>query len=108
MIHTGEIGTIEYRLPTIPEVLELWGKVGIDHTSATQADSPVGNPFLMMSKIIANMGVLITKVDCQIDGVKITTYEELCKHLPAMNDLCVVAGRIMESMNGGSEAKKKQ
>ena len=107
MIHAGELGTIEYRLPTVPEVLELWGKSGIDPATISESGSPANNPFLMMSKIIANMGHLITKVDCKIGDEKITSHDDLCKNVSAMGDLCQVAGRIMEAMNGGSEAKKK-
>lgn len=108
MIHAGELGTIEYRLPTVPEALELWGRIGIDPNKLDDTSSPANNVFILISKIIANMGHLVIKIDVMIDDAKVTTYDDLCKDMRATKDLCAIAGRVLEAMNGGSDAKKKQ
>jgi hypothetical protein len=107
MKHTSELGTIEFRLPSVPESLELYARMGVTPQSLTDQEASIQNPFMLMSKLIAHMGFLVTKVECEIDGSKITKYDELTQHMSAMADLCAVAGSILQAMNGGSEAKKK-
>lgn len=107
MLHKGDKGTIEYKLPTVPESLELWGRMGMEPSQLADEASPIHNSFILMSKTIANMGHLITKVDYKFGDRIVKDYESLCKEMGAMTDLCAVAGRIIEAMNGGSEDKKK-
>lgn len=108
MKHNSELGTIEFRLPSVPETLELYARMGVTPQDLTDQGASIQNPFMLMSKIIAQMGFLITKVDVTIDEQKVDTYDELTKHASAMADLCAVAGSILNAMNGGSEAKKKR
>ena len=107
MKHQGELGFIEYRLPTIPETLELWGRMGVEPADLIDEKSPIRNSFFLMSKVIAHMGFLLLRVEYKIGDKSISSYEALRTNYAAMSDLCAVAGRIVEVMNGGSEDKKK-
>jgi len=107
VIQKSELGKIEYRLPTVPESLELWARMGVDPADLSNPKASIHNSFMLMSKVIANMGYLVSKVEYTIGDKAIKDYESLCKEMSAMADLCAVARRIVEAMNGGSEAKKK-
>lgn len=105
--HKSELGKICYRLPSVPEALQLWGLMGVRQKDLLDKDASIHNEFTMLSKIIANMGYLIESVDYKIDGREVKTYDDLTCEYSAMADLCAVAGNIMQAMNGGSSSKKK-
>jgi len=105
--HKSEHGEIEFRLPTIPEALGLWGRMGVSPDDLQDKDSFIHNQFTLLSKMIGSMAPLVVRVDYTFGEVKVTDFETLCTHMEAMADLCHVAGRIMEAMQGGAEAKKK-
>ena len=107
MKHTSDLGTIEFRLPTVPETLELYARMGVTPQDLTDQGASIQNPFMLMSKLIAQIGFLVTKVEVEINEQKIDSYEELTKHAAAMADLCAIAGSVLNAMNGGAEAKKK-
>jgi len=108
--HKSEHGTIEYMLPSIPETLELWGRMGLT-TSDFKKDAKndlMKNDFMLMSKVLAHMGFLIRKVDMKVRDTEVKSYEAAVTHFPLMGDLCEVAGRILKAMmDGASEEKKK-
>jgi len=108
MKHTSELGTIEFRLPTVPETLELYARMGVTPQDLSDQGASIQNPFMLMSKLIAQIGFLVTKVEVEINEQKIDSYEELTKHAAAMTDLCAIAGTILTAMNGGPESKKKR
>lgn len=105
MIEKSDLGTIEYRQPTIPEGLEILAVIGVKSSGIDKADS---NELLMLSRVIANMGKLVLKVDCEVDGVKVTDFETICMKFEAMTMLSNIAGQIMQTIQGGLQAKKKQ
>ena len=107
MQQKSDIGVIEFRLPTVPESLELWGRMGVNPNDLKDKKAPIHNSFMLLSKVIANMGFLIVSVNCKFGDKAVKDYEALCSEMLAMTDLCAVASRIIEAMNGGSEAKKK-
>lgn len=107
MQHKSEAGVIEFRLPSVPESLELWGRMGVSPEELSDKAASIQNPFMLMSKVIAHMGFLVSKVDCKYGDKHVKDYDALCSEMGAMADLCAVAGRVMEAMNGGSSAKKK-
>jgi hypothetical protein len=105
--HTDELGTISYRLPSVPESLMLWGLMGVKQKDLKDKDALIHNEFILLSKVIANMGFLIDSVAVKIDDREIKDYEALTKEMAAMTPLCTIAGRVMEALNGGAEERKK-
>lgn len=86
--------------------MEMMGALGFTASGTLPEKSK--NEFVMLSKVIANMGPMITVVDCNIDGEKITAYDELVLKFEAMNVLSTIASRILMALTDGITAKKKK
>lgn len=108
LVEKFEGGQIEYRLPTVPEALELMARVGMTGAKEDQDNADLKNGLLIVSKVIAHMGPMIISVKTDFGEGKIESYNELVKCSQAMAPLISVASRITEAMQGGSEIKKKR
>lgn len=102
----SELGFIEFRLPNVPEALLLMGKMGIS-SNVAKIQEDDGQAFVLMSKLISNIGPMITKVSIKDGDALIDSYEKACESLACMNLLSLASGRILEGLNGGSVVKKK-
>lgn len=100
--HECDYGFLEYRLPNIPEVLELYAKMGIGNSGSDLEK----NSYYITSKAIAHMGFLVEEVSLVVNEKEIKKYEDMLNQPKLLPALCEVAARVLEALNGGSEEKK--
>ena len=101
----SDLGSITVRVPNIPEVIELLGRMGF--TSQNVADMGSVSDLVLTGKIMTHMGFLVESVAYKIDGREITSYEALCREPRVIGDLFDVAGRVMMALLGGLSDEKK-
>lgn len=100
MIKEFEYGKIEYKLPNIPQAMELLGELGINADGTYQ----IGQ-FALMAKMIRQLDKFISVVDCDFDGIKVTTFDGLIEQFESMAVLSEISGEILNKLN--MSAKKK-
>jgi len=102
----SEHGVVEYRLPNVPEALELYARMGVNPADFSDSKNMINNGFYLTSKVIANMGFLLGKIELKVGDRAVVSHEEMVKEVKLLGVMCEIAARIIEAMNGGSEEKK--
>lgn len=101
----GELGTLEYRLPNIPEAMTLLGKMGLNSQMLSDSNWMQENELIFTAKLIEELGMFITKVNIKIDEKKISDYSEVLEHFAMIEYLSLVAGKVFESLNVNNKKK---
>jgi hypothetical protein len=101
----GDFGTLEYRLPNIPETMILLGQMGLNSKKMNDAEAMQDNELLYTAKMIMNLGEFITKIDLEIDGEKITTFDALLNEFEMMVYINELAMEIFDCIGGSSKKK---
>lgn len=100
-----EYGEIVYRKPKITELMRLLGKSGNNINDEGQIVTP-DNKLVWMSDNIDSLKDFIVRVDLDVNGEKIKTFDEMLYCF----ELTGVIGEIATEFNGyidSGEAKKK-
>jgi len=100
LIHEFEGGTIEYRLPNIPESLRLLQAMGIKATDLESGE--LENELEIMAALLEKMDKFIVKLN--VEGIE--NYDEMLKDMKYMTPLSEMAGKIMEAFT--VDDKKKE
>lgn len=98
-----DYGPIEYRMPNIPEAIQLLGEMGLTADDLQNLGAS-GNEFKFMSKLITAIGKFVT-VSLDYNGDKIESYDDLLNYMefmPVVNDL---AAAIMKGFELDSKKK---
>lgn len=100
LVHESEFGTIEYRLPTIPEMTKMLGflkdfKEGRDE-------------FAAVSWLVENLEPFILQATLNIDGEIVTDWSGMMNYSDLFQDLLAISNSIMEKTFGKNQAKKKR
>lgn len=104
----SEYGIVKFRLPDVPECLELYGRMGIMPDDFKDKSSLANNGYYLTSKVIANMAFLVEDVKIKVDNKEITSFDQMLKQHKLLGVLCEMAARVLEALQGGSEEKKRQ
>jgi hypothetical protein len=102
--YTSDYGTIEYRLPNAIEGIALIGDLGLT-ANDFGLDAPVKNEFHMLAEAVKAAEKFITKIELEIEGEKITTYDAMCNKMEMMEALTQIGGELINCL--GLNAKKK-
>lgn len=97
----GEFGYLEYRLPNIPQAMNLLGDMGI---SARTVESEQ-NELILLAKLLERMGPFITKISIKIEEKQVKKYNDLLDHFSLMPFLTEIATDILNSLQ--FDTKKK-
>lgn len=98
LIHECEYGTIEYRLPTIPDTTKLMNSL----KQFRESQDEVG----ALTWFIDNLGPYLVKIQLILGDEIIDTYEKLMDYPEMLNELVLISNVIMEKSLG--TIKKKQ
>ena len=101
----GEMGTITYRLPNIPETMILLGNMGLNSKKLSKTKDLEDNELLYMAKLIQNISPFITKIDLEINGKKITKYSEVLNEFSMMTYLSEIGGEVFSALQMSEEKK---
>ena len=100
----GDLGTIEYRMPNVPEAMRLLSSIGLNSKKLASGEA-MDDDLGFIAGLIESLGAFITKVNLDIDGEKITSYEDVLKEFSMMVYLTEISGEILEQLQLDSKKK---
>lgn len=95
------VGSIEYRLPSIPEKLRLLSKLGM---SPSNPNIPMD--YEALATVMENIGDLITNVDCKVGDSKICSWEEVLGEESLTGNVVEIVSIILNPSKGTEKTKK--
>jgi len=104
----NDYGFVEYRLPNVPEAIQLMGKIGVKEPGVEAEDIDEDfqtKEYIYTGRMILEMGFLVSKVSMKIDEKEITSYKELINHFEMMGILSKIAGEIFSAFSLASKKK---
>ena len=102
VLKCGELGSLNYRLPNIPEAMRLLKAIGI---KASDIENGEFDELEMAAKLFENLGPFVSDINIMINEEKIETYEGLLNHFCMIKYLNVVVEKIMKAVS--MDEKKK-
>lgn len=100
-----DYGTIKYRVPNIPEAIELIGLMGFNSKNITDAKKLGDNDLVFIARMIKNMGEFVDVTDLKFKGENIDGYAQALNYFELMAPLSEVAKELFETLNFDSKKK---
>lgn len=104
----NEYGEIEYRLPNIPETMIILGESGLTSALASGDGAAQRNDFILMGKMVQNIGKFITRIDVTIKGKKVTEFEESLNYFEMMDPYVKIVEEIMGAISAYNSSKESK
>lgn len=101
----GELGTIEYRLPNIPEAMILLAEMGLTSKKLKDKKAMVENEFIYAAKLIKSLEQFVSKINLKINNKEITKYEDVLNEFSMMTHLNDIAAEVFNALNGDNKKK---
>lgn len=101
----NEFGSVEYHLPNIPEAMELLSKIGLKPDEFSNKDLVEQKQFMIMSKLISNVGFLVDKIDLSHNNKKYEKYEDVLTNFAFLPIVTEIATKVMKCFEVSEEKK---
>jgi len=98
-------GTLKYRIPNIPEAMELLGDMGLNSRSLQNTDEFIENDLKYMARMIKSIGPFVDVTGLKIDEEEVTSFEDALNRFEFIQVFSEVAQELFESLNVGSKKK---
>lgn len=102
-VQETEFGKIEWEYPNVSEYFILLGKTGTP--LSTLESSTESDRLVLMGKLVGHLGPYLKKIDLNINGKKVETFDELLKSFEIAGDLLEISGKLLMVM---AEAQQKK